>query len=147
MGSCLKKILPSTPRSLDPIKTNYWPGKLPRKTQTNLTQMGSLRESCRADMNGLWLWIPGKCIASPVSFSSCSVRLNLHGDFVYVDSESTECPIFLQVHLRALQRIRIPFEAAPLALHSFHLLLGENWSGWCIQYLFKNLHKHRIDYE
>ena len=49
MESCLKKILPSTRRSLDPIKTNHWPGKIPRKTKTNSTQMGSLRESCGTD--------------------------------------------------------------------------------------------------
>ena len=42
-------ILPSTRRSLDHIKTNHWPGKIPRKTKTNSTQMGSLRESCRTD--------------------------------------------------------------------------------------------------
>ena len=29
MESYLKKILPSTRRSLDPIKTNHWPGKIP----------------------------------------------------------------------------------------------------------------------
>ena len=49
MESCLKKILPSTCRSLDPIKTNHWLGKIPRKTKTNSTQMGSLRESCGTD--------------------------------------------------------------------------------------------------
>ena len=50
MESCLKKILPSTRRSLDPIKMNHWPGKIPQKTKTNSMQVGSLRESCRTDM-------------------------------------------------------------------------------------------------
>ena len=49
MKSCLKKILPSTRRSLDPIKTNHWPEKIPQKTKTNSTQMGSLWESCGTD--------------------------------------------------------------------------------------------------
>ena len=53
MESCLKKILPSTRRSLDPIKTNHWPGKIPRKTKTNSMQMGSLRESCGTDTKEL----------------------------------------------------------------------------------------------
>ena len=83
MESCLKKILPSIRRSLDPIKTNHdWPGKIPQTTKMNLTQMGSLRESCWTDTKEPWLWIPAKCNAYPVSFSLCTVRRNWHGDCV-----------------------------------------------------------------
>ena len=69
--------------------------EIPRKTKTNSTLMGPLRESCRADTKEPWLQIPSKCIAYPVSFSSCSVRRNWRGDFVYVDNEAAVCPIFL----------------------------------------------------
>ena len=34
MESCLKKILLNTRRSLDPIKTNHWPGRYHRKRRT-----------------------------------------------------------------------------------------------------------------
>ena len=45
----MKKILPSTRRLLDPIKTNHWPGKIPRKMKTKSTQKGYLWEFCRID--------------------------------------------------------------------------------------------------
>ena len=49
-----------------------------------------------------WLWIPGKCIAYPVSFSLCSVRRNWHGDFVHVDSKSACSVPYLPLSLGAL---------------------------------------------
>ena len=45
-GELSEEVLQSIRRSSDPIKTNHdWPGKIPRKTKTNSTQMGSLWES------------------------------------------------------------------------------------------------------
>ena len=96
MKSCLK-ILPSTRRSLDPIKTNHWPGKIyhgkRRRTRRRWALSGNPAGQIRKSRGCGFL--VSALLTLYRSARVLSVRRNWRGDFVYVDSEAAVCPIYL----------------------------------------------------